>query len=197
MVTSAGWLFHYTNGTALPEDTDPNWAGTITQRPNESVAQFVPDTPPPDNSELFAPSPVPAEPVAKPLSEPAIAEVIPSLLKRVRVTRHGLTVVVSFKLTRLAYVQLVAKRHGKIIAFTARRRLQPGKHDLQLTFSRARWPTGLSFRTKELTKPKPVPASGASEESAKTGPNVVTTSAHWLTGLGARWLEGIDGLAAW
>ena len=61
MATSAGWLFHYSNGTVLPEDSDPNWAGMITVRPNESVAQFVPDAPPPDDSELFAPPPVAVE----------------------------------------------------------------------------------------------------------------------------------------
>ncbi len=45
MATAAGWLFHYTNGSVLPEDTDPDWASTITQRPNESIEQFVPGHP--------------------------------------------------------------------------------------------------------------------------------------------------------
>jgi hypothetical protein len=182
MATSAGWLFHYTNGTVLPEDSDPNWAGTITVRPNESVAQFVPDTPPPDDSELFAPPPVAVEPVAKAVAESPAPEVIPALLKDIKVSRHGLKVIVSFKLARLADVQLVAKRHGKVIAKTAERRLKPGAHKLELSFSRTRWPTALSFKTKELTTPKPVPASSVSNEP-KTGPNVVTTSAHWLAGI--------------
>jgi hypothetical protein len=183
MATSAGWLFHYTNGTLLPEDTDPYWAGTITQRPNESVAQFVPDTPPPDDSELFAPPPVAVEPVAKAVAESPVPEMIPALLKDIKVSRRGLKVIVRFKLVRLADVQLVAKRHGRVIASTAKRRLKPGEHDLELSFSRARWPTALSFKTKELTTPKPVPAGSVSNEEPKTGPNVVTTSAHWLTGI--------------
>jgi hypothetical protein len=172
MATSAGWLFHYTNGTVLPEDSDPNWAGTITVRPNESVEQFVADTPPPDDSQLFAPPPVAVEPKAT--AEP-VPEVIPALLKDVSVARHGLTVTISFDLTRLADVQLVAKLHGKAIARTRDERLKAGRHSLSLRLERKRWPSALSFKTKELTKPKPVPATG-SEGSAGTGPNAVTTS---------------------
>jgi hypothetical protein len=179
MTTSAGWLFHYTNGSVLPEDTDSNWASTITQRPNESVAQFVSDTPPPDDSQLFAPPPVAIEQATS--LEAPVPEVIPALLKDVRVSRRGLTVIVSFKLAGLADVQLLAKRHGKTIAKTARERLQAGKHSLKLSFSAKRWPTGLSFKTKALVKLKPVPATGCengsgSSGSPGTGPNAVATS---------------------
>jgi hypothetical protein len=174
LATSAGWLFHYTNGAVLPEDSDPDWAGTITVRPNESVEQFVSDTPPPDDSELFAPPPVAVE--AKSTEVP-VAEVIPALLKDVTVSRHGLTVTVSFQLTRLADVQLVAKLHGKAIARTRDERLKAGKHALSLRLQRKRWPSGLSFKTKELTTPKPVPAT-STEGSVGTGPNAVTTSVH-------------------
>jgi hypothetical protein len=174
MATSAGWLFHYTNGTVLPEGNDPNWAGTITVRPNESVEQFVSDTPPPDDSELFAPPPVAVETKA---AEEPIPEEIPALLKDVSVSRHGLTVTVKFDLTSLADVQLVAKLHGKAIARTREERLKAGKHSLSLRLERKRWPSGLSFKTKELTKPKPVPVTGG-EGSVGTGPNAVTTSVH-------------------
>jgi hypothetical protein len=180
MATSAGWLFHYSNGTVLPEDTDPNWAGTITVRPNESVAQFVPDAPPPDDSQLFAPPPVAIEQAAS--VETPVREIIPALLKDVEVSRHGLTVIVSFELTRLADVQLVAKRHGKPIAKTAKERLKAGKHSLKLSFDVKRWPTGLSFKTKELTKPVPVPASGCENTPSPSGggggagPDAVATS---------------------
>jgi hypothetical protein len=174
MATSAGWLFHYTNGTVLPEDSDPNWAGTITVRPNESVEQFVSDTPPPDDSQLLAPPPVAVETKA---TEVPVAEVIPTLLKDVKVARHGLTVTISFDLTRLADVQLVAKLHGKAITRTREERLKAGRHSLSLRLQRKRWPSGLSFVTKELTKPKPVPATG-SEGSAGTGPNAVSTRVH-------------------
>jgi hypothetical protein len=48
---------------------------------------------------------------------------------------------------------------------------------LSLRLERRRWPNGLSFVTKELTKPKPVPAT-SSGGSVGTGPNAVTTSVH-------------------
>ena len=48
----------------------PSWASTITVRPNESIEQFVPDTPPPDDSELFAPPPVPVETKASGIPSP-------------------------------------------------------------------------------------------------------------------------------
>ena len=181
LATSAGWLFHYSNGTILPEDTDANWAGTITVRPNESVAQFVSDTPPPDDSQLFAPPPVAVEQAAS--AETPTAEIIPALLKDIRVSRHGLTVTISFELTRLADVQLLAKRGGgKAIAKTAKERLKAGRHALELSFNAKRWPTGLSFKTRELTKPKPVPVSGCENTPISpgggggTGPNAVATS---------------------
>ncbi len=171
MATSAGWLFHYTNGTLLPEDSDPAFATTITQRPNEAIEQFVPDTPPPDDSTLFAPPPVQVETKT---SEP-VQLVIPALLKNVKVSRHGLTVTISFELTRLAKVQLVAKLHGRVVARTREERMRAGRRKLVLTFQRKRWPDALGFKTKELTKPKPVPATG-SEGAAKTGPSAVSTS---------------------
>lgn len=172
MVTSAGWLFHYTDGAVLPEDTDPNWASTITLRPNESVEQFVADTPPPDDSKLLEPPPVQVE--TKPTTEP-LQLVIPALLKNIKVSRRGLTVTISFQLTRLAKVQLIAKLHGKVVARTPDERMKPGHRKLVLSFQRNRWPDALSFKTKELTKPKPVPAKG-SEGEAKTGPSAVSTS---------------------
>jgi hypothetical protein len=101
--------------------------------------------------------------------------VIPALLKNIKVSRHGLTVTISFQLTRLAKVRLVAKLHGKVVARTPSERLKPGKRKLVLTFKRQSWPDALSFKTKELTKPKPVPASG-SEGAAKTGPTAIGTS---------------------
>jgi hypothetical protein len=93
----------------------------------------------------------------------------------VTVARHGLTVTISFQLTRLADVQLVAKLHGKVIARTRKERLKAGKRSLSLLLQRKRWPTALSFVTKELTKPKPVPATG-SQGSSTGGPTAVTTS---------------------
>lgn len=174
LATSSGWLFHYTDGALLPEDSDPNWAGTITLRPNESVEQFVADTPPPDDSKLFEPPPVQVE--AKSAAEPTPL-VIPALLKDIKVSRRGLRVTIGFDLTRLADVQLVAKLHGRAVAKTRVQRMKPGHRKLALTFQRKRWPDALSFTTKELTTPTPVPATG-SEGKVGTGPTAVSTSVH-------------------
>ena len=64
MVTWAGWLFHYSDGTPLPRDTDPAFQGTIEFRPNESAEQFIPDRLPVDDSQLFAPPPLELTPNA-------------------------------------------------------------------------------------------------------------------------------------
>src|SRR5262249_21692854 len=66
MVTTAGWVFHYTDGTPLAPDSDPAFATPITTRPNEAAAQFVPDTPPADDSQINAPPPVIQEPTPPP-----------------------------------------------------------------------------------------------------------------------------------
>src|SRR5205807_6275064 len=150
-------------GAALPEDADPFWAGTITQRPNESVAQFVADTPPPDDSQLFAPPPVQIQTEGKAISHRRFE--YPALLKDIRVLRRGLRVVVRFRLTSLALVRLVARRDGRLVAQTPRRRLKAGAHSLSLSLSRRRWPTALKFVMKELAKPAPVPVEGEGEAS--------------------------------
>lgn len=172
MVTSAGWIYRYANGIALPEDDDPYWAGTITQRPNESIEQFVSDTPPPDNSQLFAPPPVQIQTEGNAISHTRYE--YPPLLKDIRVSRSGLTVIVRFRLTSLALVRLVAKRDGRLVAQTAKRRLRAGQHSLSLHLRRRSWPTALKFVTKELVKPKPVPVEG----EASGGPTAVSTSVH-------------------
>ena len=63
----------------------------------------------------------------------------------------GLTLHLSFRVTRKARVQLVARRKGKTVAKTKNRTLNPGRHTLKLKLSRKRWPTALRFVTKELT----------------------------------------------
>jgi hypothetical protein len=90
------------------------------------------------------------------------------------VSRSGLTVVVRFRLTSLAVVRLIAKRDGRLVAQTAKRRLSAGQHSLSLHLRRRSWPTALKFVTKELVKPKPVPVEG----EASGGPTAVTTSVH-------------------
>jgi hypothetical protein len=147
MVTWGGWVFHYSDGTSLPLDTDPYFQGTIDFRPNEAAEQFVPDALPEDDSQLFAPAPLEQE-----KEKERKTKHLPPLLKKVRSQLQGLALTVSFTVTRRAKVQLLAKRGGTTVARTARRTFGRGRHELVLHLSRERYPTKLAFKTKELKK---------------------------------------------
>ena len=66
--TTAGWSpgpagsSTTATGRRSPRDTDPAFQGTIEFRPNESAEQFIPDRLPVDDSQLFAPPPLRADP---------------------------------------------------------------------------------------------------------------------------------------
>ncbi len=149
MVTWAGWLFHYSDGTPLPLDTDPAFQGTIEFRPNESAEQFIPDRLPVDDSQLFAPPPLELTPGA---TKPSKAKRLPPLLRRVRSRLHGLRLTVTFTLTRRARVRLLAKRGGRTVARTPPRVLAPGRRSVSLQLSRERYPTRLAFKIKEIKR---------------------------------------------
>jgi hypothetical protein len=144
MATWGGWLFHYSDGSQLPLDTDTNFQGTIDFRPNEAAEQFVPDALPVDDSELFAPAPVEDAKAKEPRTRH-----LPPLLKRVRSHLRGLTLTVSFTVTRRARVALIAKKGGRTVARTPQRIFGRGRHQLNLQLSRDRYPTTLAFQTKE------------------------------------------------
>jgi hypothetical protein len=156
MVTAAGWVFHYTDGTVYDRDTDPAFASVITFRPNEAAEQFVPDAPPVDDSELFKPPPVELE------QEPGPAQTrrLPALLRRVRTKLNGRTLVVRFTLSRPARVQLIGRRKGRTVARTRARKMSPGRHALRLRLDRRHWPQRLSFKVRE---------PGGGENSVPTG----------------------------
>jgi hypothetical protein len=149
MVTWGGWIFHYSDGTPLPRDTNSAFQGTIAFRPNESAEQFVPDRLPVDDSQLFAPPPLELTPNA---TKPARVKRLPPLLKNVRSRLRGLVLTVEFTLTRRAKVRLLAKRGGRTVASTPQRLLVPGPHSLSLRLRRDRYPTRLAFETHEAKK---------------------------------------------
>ena len=144
MATWAGWLFHFSDGTVPPHDTDPAFQATIDFRPNEAAEQFVPDRPPVDDSQLFAPPPLELNPTAP--APPARVRRLPPLLRKVRSKLDGLRLVVTFTVTRRARVQLVAKRGRRTVARTPRRVFTPGARRLTLKLDRDRYPTRLAFR---------------------------------------------------
>ena len=147
LVTWAGWLFHYSDGTPLERDTDPAFASTIEFRPNESAEQFIPDRLPVDDSQLFAPPPLELTPNA---TKPQRVRHLPPLLKKVKSRLHGLVLTVTFTVTRRAAVQLLAKRGGRTVASSPRRVFAPGRRSVSLRLSRDSYPTQLAFRIKEI-----------------------------------------------
>ncbi|MBE2320025.1 hypothetical protein DVA67_028935 [Solirubrobacter sp. CPCC 204708] len=177
MVTNAGWLFHYTDGTRPAKDTDPAFAGPITSRPNEAAEQFVPDAPPADDSQRFAPPPVAIEPEPTEQAEP---EPLAALIRNVRKPKVSKKLVLSltFTVSRKARVQLIARRKGKTVAKTKNRTLNKGKHTLKLQLSRKQWPTALRFRTKELTldESQLAPPSDDTVTTTPTTDDTVTTT---------------------
>jgi len=146
MVTKGGWLFHYTDGTPLPIDRDPAFEGLISFRPNEAAAQFVPDTPPVDDSQLFRPAPV--KPLPKPPSKPKVIRLKP-VLTSVRSKMSGLNLTISFRVNRRANVGVLARRGNAVVARAGFRWLRPGNRSLTLYLKRDRWPTKLSFSVRE------------------------------------------------
>ncbi|HEY6729898.1 MAG TPA: hypothetical protein VI039_02615 [Solirubrobacterales bacterium] len=150
MVTWAGWLFHYSDGSVLPEDTDPAFQGTIEFRPNEAAEQFIPDKPPVDDSQLFAPPELEQNPIAEPPS--GKVRQLPPLLRNVRSKLKGLRLTVSFTVTRKAKVALLAKKGGRTVAHTPRQTFAPGRHRLVLQLSREKYPTRLAFQVAEVKR---------------------------------------------
>ena len=148
MVTRAGWLFHFSEGVPLPVDTEPAFQGTIEFRPNEAAEQFVPDKPPVDDSQLFAPPELERNPIADPPKRKV--KRLPALLRNVRSNLDGLSLTVSFTVTRKAKVALLAKKGGRTVARTEPRLFPPGRHQLTLRLSRDNYPTGLAFRISEV-----------------------------------------------
>jgi hypothetical protein len=152
LVTTAGWLFHFTDGAPRGRDADPAFSRLITYRPNEAVAQAIPDTPPVDDSQLFAPPPVEPEPEPEPpVARTRRVKALMAKLSRPEVDRR-LRLRISFTLRRTARVQLQARRKGKVVARTPLRRLKPGRHTLRVQLRRDRWPDALRFVTRETRR---------------------------------------------
>jgi hypothetical protein len=166
-VTTRGWLYHFLDPEApRPErDTDPAFSGTISARPNEAAEQFVPDRPPVDDSELFKPPPATAD------TPPATAGTrrLPALLRKIKTSRRGLRLVVSFTLVRRARVGITARRGGKVVARTKPRMMRPGRRRLVLKLNRKRWPKRLSFSVREPGVAPPESGSGDSGDTITTG----------------------------
>ena len=154
MVTQAGWLFHYTDGTVYPRNTDPAWQRTIDFRPNEAAEQSIPDTAPADDSQLFAPPPVDDRPLTETDTGETEVRRVPALIRRVRSCRRGRRLIVTFTLSRRARVQLIGKRRGRVVAKSRRKTFRRGRAKLVMRLNFRRYPTRLAFRARVLPQPR-------------------------------------------
>jgi hypothetical protein len=172
--TAGGWLFHLTNGSNEPQDTDPNFASVMSYRPPDpGVSVIYPDLPPVDDS--LANQALAVVPSAPPQQAPPAA---PKSAKRRALVLHVKSkflhrrlLVLSFTLTARARVQLVGSRNRRVVAKTPERSLAAGAHTLSLGFDPKHWPTKIQFKANPAQTPGPsTGVSGGSNSS-----NTVTT----------------------
>jgi hypothetical protein len=170
MITTAGWLFHLTDGRALPVTSDAAFANLIDFRPNEAAAQSISDAPPADDSQLFAPPPseLPAQiQDASPTEAPAATPLKAALYKiaKPKVSRR-FVLTLSFTARRTVDVGLRGLRKGRIVARTKIRRYKRGRHTLTMKLDRRRYPTALRFVVRETGKLKQQLEQGGGDSGA-------------------------------
>jgi hypothetical protein len=171
LATSRGWLFHYTaeneNEPQLPQDSDPNFTHVITFRPTDDGVVALPaDEPPPDDS-LANQAPPPQPPPPPPTPAPQVLSNAPVLIGLHSHVIHGNTLEMTFKLVAEAHVQLLAKRHNRVVAKTPRETLKAGHRKLLLRLNIHRWPTKLDLKATPL---HPLLVSSPSPNSPGTIP---------------------------
>jgi hypothetical protein len=166
LATTQGWLFHLSTGEELALDTDPAFAGLITERPPDAgVPQVVPDSPPPDTSGLLGEAPTGLGSLPENPSATALERVPVALLSKIhtKVVR-GSTLELRFHLAVKARVRLLARRKRTLVASTPTRTLAAGNRKLLLRLDIHRWPTKLELKTHPLAPlPTVTAAAGASE----------------------------------
>ncbi|HEY4451190.1 MAG TPA: hypothetical protein VGN13_06305 [Solirubrobacteraceae bacterium] len=173
LASTQGWLYHLSTGSEeLPLDTDPAFAGLITERPaDEGVPQVAPDTLPADNSGLLGePPPTIGVLPENPKEQPPRVHV--ALLSHIHSRLvHGTTLELRFHLAVRARIRLLARRKQTLVASTPRRVLAGGNRRLLLKLDPRRWPTKLQLQTHALA---PLPTVVAGEGSGGGSQTVST-----------------------
>ena len=171
LATGQGWLFHL--GGSYPEDGDPAFQTLIDYRPPDGSIPFAApeeEFPEDDSGASTAPElptlikqpPAPPAPQAR---EPLFSNVSSRVV-------HSTTLALTFTLATKSHVRLLALRHRRTVAATARRVLAGGRHTLRLRLSRRAWPTRLDLRVTAIGTVPLEPSGGG----PTGGPTVVTTS---------------------
>lgn len=170
MVTTQGWLFHLSSGhEALAPDSDPAFAGLITERPaDEGVPQIQPDAPPPDTSGLLGEAPptlgaLPENPRTPP------ARVAVALLSHIHSRLvHGDTLELRFHLAARARVRLIAERKRRVVASSPKHTFAAGNRRLLLRLDPRAWPTKLQLQSHPLAPLPTVSAAAGATETVST-----------------------------
>jgi hypothetical protein len=157
LATTEGWLFHLTvPGTQLAKDTDlffDGEDGVITYRPPDAgVQETIPFQAPESESlaSLLAPEAATSttaageQPVQITPAKPALVQHAHTHLLR------GDVLELTFALAGAAHVQLLASRHGKVVARTRRESLRKGSHTLKLKLNPRCWPTKLDLKASAI-----------------------------------------------
>jgi hypothetical protein len=145
--TDQGWLFHLSvPGAQLPQDGGPDLAGVITTRPPDAATAVLVGA---GTIEAVAVPPPPniVNPVIPTAPARTRAKALVTHMSRSRLV-HRATLELSFTLTARARVQLIARRHGRVVAETHVLVLRAGRHTLTLRLDVHRWPTALALHAK-------------------------------------------------
>jgi len=173
LATTQGFLFHLaTAAEELALDTDPAFAGLITERPaDEGVPQLPPDTLPADTSGLPGELPPPSPPAEGP---PPPVRVQVALLSRVRSRLvAGTTLELRFHLAVKARLKLLGRRRGRTVASTPFETLKAGNRRLMLRLDPHNWPTKLELKSHPLAPLPTVSANTNSPETQTVGTSLV------------------------
>jgi hypothetical protein len=155
VATDQGWLYHLTEDSenpdltvGYPEDTDTNFQGVITYRPpDDGDPQLIGDNALSEGSQTNQQPPPPPTPTVQTPITRAHKPLVTDLSSHVV---HRYTLVLSFKLTVKARVQLLASRKRRRVAQTSLKTLKAGKHTLMLKLNPHSWPNKLNLKAKPL-----------------------------------------------
>jgi hypothetical protein len=149
MATQKGWLFHL--GPDLPRDEDPAMHALIAFRPpDNSVPSLPPLTLPEDNSGAAASK---GEEEAFEIQQEPLPKRKPALLTKLHQRLLGGNVLeLTFVLRARVHIQLIARRHGKVVAKTKRLTMGRGPGKLRLQLDPKRWPTKLDLQVHPASK---------------------------------------------
>jgi hypothetical protein len=166
LATTSGWLFHYTDGTQLAQDTDPNFQTVISNRPADAATpQTYSDTDPGDDSlanQQTVTTPTTTTVVTIKRGKKKVEALVTAVHTRM-VGRRKTTLELTFTLHARAHIQLLAEhvtrtgkgRHArtriKVVALTKRRTLKKGRRSLELVLSVRKWPNKLDLKATPVS----------------------------------------------